>query len=187
MNKYCRFSWKNWMLVASSGSMLVVLGLAAACSLAGGRTSEIDSYDSAVRTQSVAESRAFVNKFRTSHLVGDLIESLPPQVALQVCEDLPFGTSVKARRSCENLRESVAAQPTAPGASIQLAASSPIVAASAASECVVVAPITLTSTDGKQPARAKPKAIAMAKTGSSHRQSFWQIALAQRGNKEVRN
>jgi hypothetical protein len=185
MRKHLGSSWKSWVFGAG-GSSVVVLALAAACSVGSGRSSEIDSYDSAVRTQSVAESRAFVDKFRTSHLVGDLIESLPPDVALQVCEDLPFGTSAKARRSCERLRDSIATQPAAPNASIQVAAASPIVMPTGATNCVGT-PFDVPSTRSKPVARATRTVIATARTGSGQADHFWQVASAERGSKEVRN
>jgi hypothetical protein len=178
-------SWKSWGFgVGSSG--VVVLALAAACSVGAGKTSEIDSYDSAVRTQSVAESRAFLNKFRTSHLAGDLIESLPPDVALQVCEDLPVGTSGKTRRSCEQLRASIATQPAAPNTPVQLAASSPIVMSTAASNCVGTS-FELPPTGSKSVANAKRSASASIGERSSKTGHFWQVAVAERGSKEVKN
>jgi hypothetical protein len=185
MRKHWQSSWKSWGF-GVGGSGVVVLALAAACSLGAGGMSEIDSYDSAVRTQSVAESRAFVSKFRTSHLVGDLIESLPPDVALQVCEDLPFGTSAKARRSCEQLRDTIAAQPAAANTPVQLAASSPIAMSTAASNCVGTS-FDLPSTGGKPVAKAKRSTLTTVRTRPSQTEHFWQVAAAERGNKEVRN
>jgi SPOR domain len=68
--------------------------------------SEIDAYDRAVSSQTKEAALAFLNEFGSSHLVGDLIDSLRPEVARQVCADLPGGVS-GARRACEQL-------PTAP-------------------------------------------------------------------------
>jgi hypothetical protein len=77
--------------------------------------SEIDSYDRAVTSQTKVAALAFIDQFRSSHLVGDLIESLRLEVAREVCADLPSGVS-RARRACEQLRNTpVAEVPPASG------------------------------------------------------------------------
>jgi hypothetical protein len=76
------------------------------------QVSEIDSYDRAVTSETKEAALAFLDEFRSSHLVGDLIESLRPDVARAVCADLPSGVS-RARRACEQLRTApVAEAPT---------------------------------------------------------------------------
>jgi uncharacterized protein YgiM (DUF1202 family) len=64
--------------------------------------SEIDSYERAVTSQTKADALAFIEEFGSSHLLGDLIESLRPEIAHEVCADLPSGVS-SARRACEQL------------------------------------------------------------------------------------
>jgi hypothetical protein len=187
MHHYWQSSWKSWILMGAGGSSLVVLALVGACSLGAGKTSEIDSYDLAVRTHSVADSRAFVKQHRTSHLVGDLIESLPPDVALQVCEDLPVGTTSKAVRSCKQLQDAIATMPAAPNGSIQIAASSPVVMPATASDCVGT-PFQILPTGSTSVDKAKRSASAAPiRTRSSQTQRFWQVASADRGNKEVKH
>ena len=100
------------------------IALAVCSGHSGGQTSEIDSYDAAVTSQSKAEALSFITNFGSSHLVGDLIASLRPEVAQQVCADLQGGGPAKARKACEVIRETVAAQPVLPAAEIAPAAGS---------------------------------------------------------------
>jgi hypothetical protein len=79
-----------------------------------GQTSEIDTYEMAVRSQSKTEALNFIRTFRSSHLVGDLVESLSPELAQQVCADLNGGGPARARKACEALPKAVAAQPVVP-------------------------------------------------------------------------
>jgi hypothetical protein len=51
MLPHSRSSWKIWTLTGAGSGSLVALSFVAACSIGAGETSEIDSYDSAVRTQ----------------------------------------------------------------------------------------------------------------------------------------
>lgn len=87
------------MLIAASGSSLAQL-------------SEIDSYERAVMSQSKEDVLAFIEEFSSSHLIGDLIESLRPEVAHKVCADLFNGVS-NARRACEQLPPLPVAEATA--------------------------------------------------------------------------
>jgi hypothetical protein len=89
-----------------------VVTLAAATGNAIAQTSEIDAYDRAVTSQSKENALAFLSEFRSSHLVGDLIESLRPDVAREVCADLPSGVS-RARQACEQLRQTPVAEEAA--------------------------------------------------------------------------
>jgi hypothetical protein len=171
--------------MGAGGSGLAVSALFGACSIGAGKSSEIDSYDLAVRTQSVAASRAFLEQYRTSHLVSDLIESLPPDVARQVCGDLPAGTSSKAVRACEQVRDAVATKGTAPDGTIQLAASSPMVMSAAASDCVTK-PLALPA-DTTPKIKAKRSASSPLKKKSTQTPRLWQVASVERGNKEVRH
>jgi len=92
------------------------IALAVCVGRASGQTSEIDSYDLAVTSQSKTESLSFIRTFGSSHLVGDLIESLPPEVAQQVCAELQGDGPARARKACEGIREALAVQPVAPAA-----------------------------------------------------------------------
>jgi hypothetical protein len=83
--------------------------LFAASNTAFAQLSEIDSYDRAVISQAKDAALAFIEEFRSSHLVGDLIESLRPDVARAVCTDLPSGVS-RARRACDQLRNAPVAE-----------------------------------------------------------------------------
>jgi colicin import membrane protein len=105
MDQMRQSSRNSWLYISAAGA-IVVLAIASACSIRTD-TSEIDSYQLAVKTQTKADALRFIEAFRTSHLVGDLIESLPPDVALQVCAEL----SGRAERSCEQLREIAAIAP----------------------------------------------------------------------------
>jgi hypothetical protein len=91
------------------------------------QTSEIDAYEAAVRSQSKTEALSFIKNFGSSHLVGDLIESLPPEVAQQVCTDLQGSGPARARQACEALREALAVQPDAQTAAIPPAAGAAVI------------------------------------------------------------
>jgi hypothetical protein len=73
--------------------------------------SEIDAYDRAVSSQSKDAALAFLNEFRSSHLVGDLIESLHPDTAREVCASLHGSGPRAARRACTRLPQAAAAEP----------------------------------------------------------------------------
>jgi hypothetical protein len=179
-------SWKSWILAGAGGSSLVAAALFGACSIDAGKSSEIDSYDLAARTQSVATSRAFLEQYRTSHLVSDLIESLPPDVALQVCGELPAGTSSEAVDACKQMRDAVAAKDTAPDGPIQLAAATPRVLPTAASNCVA-RPADLPPDPPPAKATAKRSASAPTKSKAKRAPQLVQLASVGRGNKEVRH
>jgi hypothetical protein len=91
------------------------------------QTSEIDAYETAVRSQSKTEALSFIKNFGSSHLVGDLIESLPTEVAQQVCTDLQGSAPARARQACESVRQAFAAQPDAQIAEIAPAAGGPVI------------------------------------------------------------
>src|SRR5262245_21982588 len=177
-------SWKSWILMGAGGSSLVAAVLFGACSIDAGNSSEIESYDLAVRTQTVATSRAFLEQYRNSHLVSDLIESLPPDIALQVCGDLPAGTTSKGVRACEQYRDTVAAKGTAPDGTIQLAVAAPMVVPTGSSDCVSV---VLSADPPPAKAKAKRSASSSTKAKSKRALQFVQIASLGRGNKEVRH
>jgi hypothetical protein len=107
-----RSSRATWFFVGA-GSGLALFALVGACSISTS-TAEIDSYDAAVQSQTAEGALAFINANRGSHLVGDLIESLPPNVAVHVCSELPSSVSGRTARSCQHMREVMATAPTAP-------------------------------------------------------------------------
>jgi len=75
--------------------------------------SEIDVFEQAVAAGSAEGVLDFVKAFPSSHLVIDLFELLPPDLAAGVCADLPGDVSSAARRACDSLQEAVASAPAA--------------------------------------------------------------------------
>jgi hypothetical protein len=73
--------------------------------------SEIDAYDRAVSSQSKDAALAFLREYRSSHLIVDMIESLRPDLAREVCTNLQGGGPGAARRACSSLPPADAAQP----------------------------------------------------------------------------
>ena len=119
------------------------------------QVSEIDSYDRAVTSQSKEEALAFIEEFRSSHLIGDLIESLRPEVAREVCADLPNGIS-RARRACEQLPKVPVTETTT---------SSKDVAGGSAQSSAATAPMQSINTQtisGMAPAPATTGTVAVA-------------------------
>jgi hypothetical protein len=184
MQPYSGSSWKIRTLTGAGIGSLAMLALVAACSIGAGETSEIDSYDLAVRTQSLTAARAFVEQHRISHLVGDLIESLPPDVALQVCGDLPTGTARNAVRSCRQLQDTIATNATRNGP-IQIDASASVVMPTASSDCAGTARVVLPTVTSIT--NAKRTASVPIKRRSKQTHQYWLIASAERGNNEVRH
>jgi hypothetical protein len=70
------------MLLAGIGVVLVGMREPAA------EVSEIDAFQRAVSSRTKADALAFLRDFGSSHLVPDLIDVLPPEVALEVCATL---------------------------------------------------------------------------------------------------
>ncbi len=99
--------------------------LFAAASCAPSQTPEIDSFSRAVAAQEKEEALLFVDQHRSSPLVGDLIELLRPEVALDVCSDMPSGVSSEGRRACEQLQETAATDPVQAPSTLVLADASP--------------------------------------------------------------
>jgi hypothetical protein len=114
------FQGRGVLYAAIGSAMTLAVGIAHSTS----ETSEIDSYAAAVKSQSKVDALNFIRDFRSSHLVGDLIESLRPEVAEQVCLELKDGGPARAREACEALHAGFAVQPdvqtagTAPAAGI---------------------------------------------------------------------
>src|SRR5262245_23772878 len=100
---------KNRFFVGASGA-LVILTIAGACANKNTGLSEIDAYQAAVTKRSSDKALKFINGFPTSHLVGDVIESLPPGVALQTCSKIQ--ESARTMGACQRAREIIAATET---------------------------------------------------------------------------
>jgi hypothetical protein len=113
-------SQTSWFLFGV-GSAVALLALVGACS-SSTNTSEIDAYDADVQSSTAEGALAFIKTYRTSHLVSDLVESLPPNVAAQVCSDMPGGVSSSVARSCQHMQEMLAAIPPAAPAPVVAAA-----------------------------------------------------------------
>jgi hypothetical protein len=131
------FQGRRVLFTAMGSCIALAVGIGHATS----QTSEIDSYEAAVRSQSKAEALSFIKDFGSSHLVGDLIESLRPEVAQEVCTDLQGSGPTRARQACEVLRETLASQLDAQTAAIAPAAGaavevSPVPAGAATSPVV---------------------------------------------------
>jgi hypothetical protein len=118
------FQGRRVLFAAAVSAITLAVGVGRSTS----QTSEIDSYETAVRSQSKVEALSFIKNFDSSHLVGDLIESLPPEVAQQVCTDLQGSGPARARKACEVLRKAFAVQPDAQTAAIAPAAGGAVVA-----------------------------------------------------------
>jgi hypothetical protein len=118
--------------LVGAGGVLLVLTIAGACATNLSGISEIDAYQAAVTTQSSAKAVAFINNFPTSPLVGDVIESLPPDVAIQTCAEIQ--ESARSANACQRARETVASMPGKRSAGTEVAGVStqPISAATAA-------------------------------------------------------
>jgi hypothetical protein len=90
-----------WLLLPLVGGVTTIAASNAGASL---QTSEIDGYESAVTMGTKEATLAFIHEFPTSHLVGDVIESLNVEVARDVCASLS-GNFVRARRACDELQK----------------------------------------------------------------------------------
>jgi hypothetical protein len=137
---FSEISSRAYWFFFGAGNGLALLAIVGACSTSS--TSEIGSYDVAVQSQTAEGALAFINANRGSHLVGDLIESLPPNVAVQVCSEMPSNVSGRTARSCKHMREVMATTPTATAPI--LAAAAPASSAGASADSLgcggVVAP-----------------------------------------------
>lgn len=112
-----KWSRTSWLRACAISGVAV---LAVACSNRPTEVSEIDSYERAVTTQSAQDALAFISNFPSSHLVGDLIDSLPPAAALQTC--VGVRDRVGAAKSCQRLREMMATKPLVPSAPLEISA-----------------------------------------------------------------
>lgn len=79
-------------------------------------TSEIDSFQMAVASQTEQDALAFIKAYPSSHLIGDLFDLLPPEIAQQVCTDLADSASARAQSACKTLQRAYAVAPMEPAA-----------------------------------------------------------------------
>jgi hypothetical protein len=100
---------RSLRILLSLGASAVALFGAAESAMA--QMSELDRYDRAVNSESSVEAVVFIRVFPASPLVDDLITSLPPDVALQVCADLDGGGPRLAQTACKQLQDPLAVAP----------------------------------------------------------------------------
>jgi hypothetical protein len=93
----------RWVRLGTGGGIVLLL-IAGACASNTFKTSEIDAFELAVRAQTKEGAFNFIDEFGTSHLVGALVESLPSDIASQVCREMSGAAARNARRSCEPLQ-----------------------------------------------------------------------------------
>jgi hypothetical protein len=153
-------SQTSWFLFGV-GSGIALLALVGACS-SSTNTSEIDAYDAAVQSSTAEGALAFIKTYRTSHLVSDLVESLPPNVAVQVCSDMPGGVSSSVARSCQHMQGMLAAIPPAPAPVV--AAAVPAMNAGRSG--------SVSGCDGVAPGVAPPARDATASVEATHRRQL---------------
>src|SRR5262245_12880658 len=82
----------------------VVVGVAALFAVSKGpvaQISEMDGFERAVTSASKADALAFIHEFSSSHLIPDLIELLPADVAAAVCADLGSSVGSAPKRACQ--------------------------------------------------------------------------------------
>ncbi len=96
----------------------VPLGVGALALIAGvngplAQMSEMDGFDRAITTGTKEDALAFISDFRSSHLVPDLIELLPPDVAAAVCAELGGSGSNATDRACDQIMTALTAMPAA--------------------------------------------------------------------------
>lgn len=114
MNKQFKCSAVCRLLTVGIG-----LGVFAHIDYAFAELSEIDGFEQALAADSKEGVLDFVRAFPSSHLVIDLFELLPPDLAAQVCADLPGGISSAGRRACGRLQEAIALAPAAGGSAAE--------------------------------------------------------------------
>jgi hypothetical protein len=93
----------------SAGALALIAGINGPLA----EMSEMDGFDRAVTSGSKEDAMAFIDQFGSSHLVPDLIELLPPDVAAAVCADLPSSASSAADRACQQIKSIIATAPAA--------------------------------------------------------------------------
>jgi len=157
------------MLLAAGG----FVGAVGASSNAVAELSEIDGFDQALASGTADAARKFVEAFPSSHLVNDLFELLPPDIAAEACAGLPDGVSRAARRACEKLEASLALAPAAgsPAARPQGVGSTP------AGEAASDGAISDQPTVQPAPDRAVARTGAASNNGPGDKKS-WVVATA---------
>ncbi|HEV8717810.1 MAG TPA: hypothetical protein VGX03_33925 [Candidatus Binatia bacterium] len=93
-----------------------LLALTAGSVSARAETSEIDRFQMAVASQTEQDALAFIKAFPSSHLIGDLFDLLPPEIAQQVCTVLADSAPARAQSACNTLQRAYAVAPIEPAA-----------------------------------------------------------------------
>src|SRR4029453_4333963 len=103
MERPTRSEQYRWVRLGTGGGVVLFLiaGTFASDTI---KTSEIGAFELAVRAQTKEGAFKFIDEFGTSHLVGALVESLPSDIASQVCREMSGAAARNARRSCEPLQ-----------------------------------------------------------------------------------
>ena len=103
MERPTRSEQYRWVRLGTGGGVVLFLiaGTFASDTI---KTSEIGAFELAARAQTKEGAFKFIDEFGTSHLVGALVESLPSDIASQVCREMSGAAARNARRSCESLQ-----------------------------------------------------------------------------------
>jgi hypothetical protein len=103
MERPTRSEQYRWVRLGTGGGVVLFLiaGTFASDTI---KTSEIGAFELAARAQTKEGAFKFIDEFGTSHLVGALVESLPSDIASQVCREMSGAAARNARRSCEPLQ-----------------------------------------------------------------------------------
>src|SRR5262245_19679674 len=106
-------------IVSRRGKPRLSAGIAATAVIAlsgdaRAQLSELDAFQHAVDTRSRQDALAFIESFGSSHLIPDLIDLLPPDVAMEVCASLS-GAAPRIHAACDSVALETA---TVPGAGI---------------------------------------------------------------------
>jgi hypothetical protein len=157
------------MLLAGVG----VLALVGTRELAA-EVSEIDAFQRAVSSQTKADALAFLRDFGSSHLVPDLIDVLPPEVALEVCATLS-GSSSRTYAACKKVQAATiepAAGPKTPPASPSTSNCDSVAAAPESSWTGVVEVVDPPVIANSSPSLGKGKQSTLRLTTPPARNSF---------------
>jgi hypothetical protein len=163
-----------------SPRILVLLGASVVALLATGARaaagmSELDRYAQALTSASREDALAFIQEFPESPLVDDLIESLPPVVAPQVCADLSGAGPRLAQDACKQFQgppavaTAVIAAPVVPPAPTSLKLTNP--SGTTGSVCEYssckAAPVAPTGEPAESPAAAANAGADMGEAAAS--------------------
>jgi hypothetical protein len=145
-----RRSRRGFWFVVAAGSGLMLLTGAGAYWIKSNADSPQLSLEMAIDENSLLLPAS--HSFAANDAVGELLESLPPDLALDVCASLTGAAARTAKRPCDELREITAIAPAASPIRPESA-----IAAAAVPDAVVTAP-----TEPQVPADAAPTQAAAA-------------------------